>query len=85
MFEFRIRRRQLRTLGWFPDGTPSRHGLLPYYLHKQATCPHYVGLPTGRDSVGGRIVCCLDQELLHFGPIRCVLVVSIPLVYTHEF
>lgn len=79
-----IRCRQLRTLGWFPDGPPGRNGLLPDYLPKQAARPHFVGFPTGRYSVGDRAVCRLDQELLHFGSVRRLLVVSIPLVHTHE-
>jgi len=84
MLELHIRRRQLRTLGWFPDGPPGWNGLLPDHIPKQATRPHFVGFPTGRHSIGDRAVRRSDQELLHFGSIRRMLVVSIPLVYTQE-
>jgi hypothetical protein len=82
--ELFIRRRQLRSPGRVFDGSPGRHGLVSDYFTNQKTHPHLVGFPAGRSPAGGSAVCCFDQELLHFGPIRRVLMVSIPLLYTHE-
>ena len=85
MLKLGVRRRQLCTFGWFLDGPPGRNDLLPDHLPQQTTRPHFLGFPTGGCSVGDRVVCRLDQELLHFRSIRRVLVVPIPVVYTHKW
>lgn len=85
VLKLRVRCRQLCTFGWFLDGPPGWNNLLSDHFPQQTTRPYFLGFPTGRHSVGDRVVCRLDQELLQFRSIRCMLVVPVPLVYTHQF